>query len=311
MWLGLTITVLAGATCGWLLRDRLATESEDYFHRLVEISQKERDAAKLQVKKLTVKIRSVEERLRALAPGDGSGLPALPKPGRRGLVVLGADSVARLLTDQEEDEVDATVITPGKPSVRIMEDSSPPAVAAQTGARSSPRLPVPTTGVIPSISSKGHSLNDLGDIPTEALKLLRGMGVHNTTDLRNYFKAASEPGELASALGLELRKVRRWRVLVNFLEIPDVSPENAWLLEIAGLGSLDELAKQDPHELGAWMAGLNEDQGLALSVPAVDVVAAWVGWCLERSEGYRRSTRATPRSDNLVGSIGVKGLAAD
>lgn len=303
MWLGLAIAV-AAAVVGWTVRGRLAEESEDFALQAVEKWRKERDVAKLRVKQLAVRLRAAERQLIALAPGRAANSL---RGETNGLTVLKADFVANLLADQVEERVDAEVVEVREADVvkiapRIHRDRLSGQAFTSGQPNGIPALPAKAAGNGASLwtdeprrshaskspSSSGHSLNDLGEIPLGALKQLRAWGVHNTSDLRDYFHTCTEPQELASTLGVEFRKVRRWRVLVDFLEIPGLGPKDAWLLEISGVGSLGELAKQDPKELLAWMAGLNEDQGLTLPIPEPEAVTRWVQWASQKVEGRRR-----------------------
>lgn len=124
----------------------------------------------------------------------------------------------------------------------------------------------------------GHPLSHLGEVPPEAATALRSMGLHDTTALHRHFQNGYDPAAMARELDIEPRRVRRWRILAELLEVPGLVPESAWLLEISGVASLSELAAEDPGELADRMTGINRDQGLGLPAPTQDQVASWVLW---------------------------------
>ncbi|MGI9627278.1 MAG: DUF4332 domain-containing protein [Longimicrobiales bacterium] len=294
---------LIGAAGSWVLRSRLAEDSHEHlrqrFRQMVSSSEMERDAAKLRVRELSVEVRTLEEELEQLrkpAGGDGpededSALdvkeaeveetdPAPP------INVAGTNGVA---TDtnvepalpqspdtngggvQFELAEEAALSEPIEP-----DEAAQDAVLAHTWASADPSASAPQSAAGPTLI--GRPFSDLGDIAPGTSEQLRSMGIHNTSDLNRHFLSGVSPSELAVTLNVEVRKVRRWRVLSELMEVPKVGPESAWLLEISGLASVGELAAEDPGELASRMAALNADQGLGLPVPDRAVVESWVQW---------------------------------
>ena len=161
------------------------------------------------------------------------------------------------------------------------DDGSPTAAPEPGSTRSGNRWElVEETGASEVDPSQGdpipHPLAHLGEVPPEASQRLRGMGLGDTSALHGYFAAGADPTELAVSIGVEPRRVRRWRTLAELLELPNVEAPHAWLLEIAGVVSLDELSAEDPAELAQRMNHLNRDQALGLPVPERERVAEWV-----------------------------------
>ena len=184
--------------------------------------------------------------------------------------------------DPQESEDSASISAePGDPESEVSSSAAPPLEAAEPADPGStgegPSAPV-SGREAPEPGQSGHPLSDLGEVPPEASQRLREMGIHDTSALHRHFRAGADPEELAAALGVQPRRVRRWRALAELLEVPDLTPQNAWLLEISGLASIDELAAEDPTELVARMDTLNEDQALSLPVPDRATVATWIDW---------------------------------
>ncbi|NNF27323.1 MAG: DUF4332 domain-containing protein [Gemmatimonadetes bacterium] len=127
-------------------------------------------------------------------------------------------------------------------------------------------------------------LSHLGEVPPQASRKLRAMGIEDTSALHGHFAEGVDPADLAASLGVEARRVRRWKALAELLELPTVDAAHAWLLEIAGVASLRELAAEDPAELTQRMVHLNRDQALGLPVPEAARVAAWVEGAGQRQE---------------------------
>ncbi|MDH3223531.1 MAG: DUF4332 domain-containing protein, partial [Gemmatimonadota bacterium] len=138
-------------------------------------------------------------------------------------------------------------------------------------------------GAPPVMPASGHPLSHLGEVPPDAAEKLRAMGIGDTAALHERFEVGVDPEELARVLGVEARRVRRWRTLTGLMQLPSIEAEHAWLLEIAGVASLDQLAGEDPEELAQRMADLNRDQGLGLLVPDPPRVTGWVDSATRRA----------------------------
>ena len=205
-------------------------------------------------------------------PDDGSRAAA-PEPGSSR-----SGNRWELVEETGASEVDPSpgqepVAAGGMSAQELVAEHGPPTpepVEAEDPSGPEGAAPDPPRDPIP------HPLTHLGEVPPEASQRLRGMGLGDTSALHGYFAAGADPTELAVSIGVEPRRVRRWRTLAELLELPNVEAPHAWLLEIAGVVSLDELSAEDPAELAQRMNHLNRDQALGLPVPERERVAEWV-----------------------------------
>lgn len=219
-------------------------------------------------------------------PPPGGEAPR--EPSRTGADSEPARAPDEALSDHVEPGVDGTI--DGRASER-----EPHAATRATGTRwelvEEPETPAPKKRrAAPAATSDqggrgARPLSHLGEIPPLASRKLRAMGIEDTSALHRHFANGTDPAELAAELGVETRRVRRWKTLSELLELPSVEAPHAWLLEIAGVASLKELAVEDAAELTQRMVHLNRDQALGLPVPDQARVAAWVEGA---EEGQRR-----------------------
>ncbi|NNM35121.1 MAG: DUF4332 domain-containing protein, partial [Gemmatimonadetes bacterium] len=212
-----------------------------------------------------------------LQPGVGAAVEDPPGPGAE---TTGEDPSGPHVAAADEDSGEH-----GKPA------PSPPTGGTRWELVEEPATPESNEPVSATQSTADDAgkvdarpLSHLGEVPPQASRKLRAMGIEDTSALHGHFAEGVDPADLAASLGVEARRVRRWKALAELLELPTVDAAHAWLLEIAGVASLRELAAEDPAELTQRMVHLNRDQALGLPVPEAARVAAWVEGAGQRQE---------------------------
>ena len=107
-------------------------------------------------------------------------------------------------------------------------------------------------------------------------KKLRAHGISNT----DLFLAASRTKalrkELSKKTGIDERNILKWANHVDLFRIKGIGPQNAELLEAAGVDTVKELSKRKADSLYKKLEETNAAKKLVRRIPFLSVVTRWI-----------------------------------
>jgi predicted flap endonuclease-1-like 5' DNA nuclease len=106
--------------------------------------------------------------------------------------------------------------------------------------------------------------------------LLRKSGVHTVADLLK--RGATESGRqiLADKVGVTSAILLKWVHRGDLLRVTGVGSKYSALLESAGVNTVSELSRKDPHYLCLWLKTINSEKKLVSRTPPSTTIATWV-----------------------------------
>lgn len=118
-----------------------------------------------------------------------------------------------------------------------------------------------------------HTIEGIGPVMAEKLALV---GIKTTQSL---LKAGSDKigrHKLATATGIDEKKILRWVNMADLFRIKGVGEEYSDLLEAAGVDTVKELATRKPDNLHAKLVEVNTAKKLVRQLPTPKKVTSWV-----------------------------------
>ncbi len=119
-------------------------------------------------------------------------------------------------------------------------------------------------------------LHEIEDLEEAQLAALAALGLRTTDDL---LAAGAEPAgrrRLARELAIEESHVLRWVNHADLMRVPGIGPQEAELLEAAGVDSPLALARRNAENLTAALDKANAEKRLVPAVPGLADVTAWI-----------------------------------
>lgn len=208
-------------------------------------------------------------------------------------VVAGAKSVAGDAADAVDDAQDAVVDTAGDVADAV-DDTVDSAVAGTSDAVAGlkTRLFGVDEEITPEeIAAMGDTyaslpegtrrqisglVNTLAYITPEQAAQLNAQGV---TDLKSLLEAGATPqgrADLAKTLGVDTKDVLTWVNFADLQRIKGVGVKYSYLLEMAGVDTVVELANRNPDNLYEKLLAVDLGESYVISPPSADDVLDWV-----------------------------------
>lgn len=107
-------------------------------------------------------------------------------------------------------------------------------------------------------------------------KKLGEAGIVTTADLLACCGSAKGRKSVATATGIDEKKLLAWVNMADLMRISGVAGEFSELLEAAGVDTVRELQHRNVENLVARMAAVNEERKLTRRVPHAAEVEKWV-----------------------------------
>ncbi len=110
---------------------------------------------------------------------------------------------------------------------------------------------------------------------TQARNLRRNR-VRTTEALLKRAATRADRKALAGITGLDEKEILSWANRADLMRVKGVGEEYADLLEAAGIDTVKELRRRNPHSLLRQLVELNEKKNLVRRLPTEDMVEGWV-----------------------------------
>lgn len=101
----------------------------------------------------------------------------------------------------------------------------------------------------------------------------------NISTVRDLLDATDSPQktvDLAARLGISEDELRSWAVRANLMQIPEVGPERARLLQACGINGSSDLRHWRKSDLYARLRDTNAREHLLDALPSQHVVGVWI-----------------------------------
>lgn len=121
-----------------------------------------------------------------------------------------------------------------------------------------------------------HTIETIEGIGTTYGRLLRAAGIPDTRRLLDACCTAEGRRRLARSIGVQERKLLRWTHIADLLRVDGIGPDDAELLERAGVDTVTTLRRREADELVSRMAEVKALRGHPTELPPVTVVRTWV-----------------------------------
>jgi predicted RecB family nuclease len=121
-----------------------------------------------------------------------------------------------------------------------------------------------------------YSLGTIEEIESDALAVLRSVGIKTTAKLLEAAKSPKGRKLLSAQTKLDERKLLRWANIADKLRIKGMGKEYAGLLREVGVDTVRELKYRNPARLAKAMADTNKKRKLVRFLPSEKLVTRWV-----------------------------------
>ncbi len=105
---------------------------------------------------------------------------------------------------------------------------------------------------------------------------LKAVGVDSCAALLSKGATAESRRQLCALTGIDEKSLQRFVNQADLMRIRGVAGEYAELLEVAGVGSVPELAQRDPANLLATLMHVNAEKKLVRVTPGSGQIVKWV-----------------------------------
>jgi len=120
------------------------------------------------------------------------------------------------------------------------------------------------------------ALTSIEGIGPQLAKSLKDQGVESVEDLLETGRTSTGRMELASATGIDKKRILRFVNHADLMRVKGVGGEYAELLEAAGVDTVAELAQRNADRLHERLVEVNEEKSLVRALPAAARVREWI-----------------------------------
>src|SRR6476619_6026071 len=121
-----------------------------------------------------------------------------------------------------------------------------------------------------------YSLGTIEEIESDALAVLRSVGIKTTAKLLEAAKSPKGRKLLSAQTDLDEKRLLRWANIADKLRIKGMGREYAGLLCEVGVDTVKELQYRNPERLAKAMAEANKRRKLVRFLPSEKLVTRWV-----------------------------------
>lgn len=120
------------------------------------------------------------------------------------------------------------------------------------------------------------SIGKLNGVPAELRQALRTQAIHYSHQLLAACRTAENRTELAQHLNVEPDQVLQLAHQSDLARVHGIGLTLAELLKAAGVGTVAQLANQNPGELYSRLLAINAQRRIAKRLPSLGSVRRWV-----------------------------------
>ena len=120
------------------------------------------------------------------------------------------------------------------------------------------------------------ALTSIEGIGPQLAKTLKNQGVESVEDLLETCRTSTGRMELASATGIDKKRILRFVNHADLMRVKGVGGEYAELLEAAGVDTVAELAQRNADRLHQRLVEVNDEKPLVRTLPAQSRVRQWI-----------------------------------
>ena len=125
-----------------------------------------------------------------------------------------------------------------------------------------------------NIASERLDLEDLPGLPPQALTTLQDLGIQRPIRLVRESSIPSRGEAIRTTLGMDENQFKGLLEEASLYSFKGIGAVHGWLLKQAGVGTVSDLAEQDPEILHRSIAQLADKE--SLRSPRLDMVRVWV-----------------------------------
>ncbi len=177
--------------------------------------------------------------------------------------LYGAGTPAVTIARGDVPRVTAVVSAP------IMAGATPAAIVDEES-------PTPEEVATFSAVAGGVGVIEIEGIGPKYAATLETVGITTVEQLLERGATTEGRAEIASATELNSRLIREWVSRADLMRVPGIDGQWADLIEVAGVGSVGELADQSADRFASRLAEVNEARSLVKTLPSEEAVAEWI-----------------------------------
>lgn len=131
-------------------------------------------------------------------------------------------------------------------------------------------------GVETSLTEPIVPVDAVNGIGPSTARTLAVAGVLSTRALVDRTRTHEARETLSEQTGIGTGSLEKWAAAADLTRIKGVGEESMTLLNALEIGTLDQMAAQDPSELHVRAEALRQDIGLVATVPSVETFSQWI-----------------------------------